>query len=578
MRKSRKLARSGHGKSAAKDNRPWAIYIRVSSVGQKEEGVSLEDQELRCTEHARSKGIVVDKVYRDEGFSAKTLQRPAFQELLGMLSTGVYAGVIVTALDRLTRRLADLLVLIESSNEERWGMLSLADSIDSSTPSGRLILHILGSVAQWERETISERTTNGMAEAMRQGRYVGGPLQTGLIAVPVPGTEHANLAMCPTWGPMIQPIWGMVENGATCPDIVEYFKKNKVPCAAAGGWKPMMVHNYLTSPRVVPLLVSDEQQTRAIAAMAGRDNPHRTGGVKIAKPAKRPSVLAGVARCAACAGALVQVTAKGDKYRYLRCANKAKGTCKTKDIPLERAETTVGAALITAYQQGDWDVAINAIHAAVTGKADDQRRRLAAAIGKRDELTAAIRQAVENRHAGPAWSITVDALNSEMLTVQDDIARLQGIVDKIGVGIGPLTAVRDAIVRGIHSWERLPLVDQQRIMGVFVKSAVLGLTAEKKVSCELDVYEAAEIVGLIAEARPRLGGKATATAVQAPEVLEDGEPAEVRKNGHKGGGSGLIGIPGKTRTKRLSRTLSDPAGSYSTPWLPGEDSNLRPID
>lgn len=83
--------------------------------------------------------------------------------------------VVVTKYDRLARSLRDLLDIIEAINERGAGFRSLAEDIDTTTPAGRLIFHVFASVAQFERERISERTKEGLEAARRRGRVGGCP-------------------------------------------------------------------------------------------------------------------------------------------------------------------------------------------------------------------------------------------------------------------------------------------------------------------------------------------------------------------------------------------------------------------
>jgi DNA invertase Pin-like site-specific DNA recombinase len=98
-------------------------------------------------------------VIEDAGLSAKTLDRPGLQTALAMLKTGQAAGLVIAKLDRLTRSVRDLGALIEGPFAAgKAALLSVSEQIDTRTAGGRLVLNILGSVSQWEREVIGERT------------------------------------------------------------------------------------------------------------------------------------------------------------------------------------------------------------------------------------------------------------------------------------------------------------------------------------------------------------------------------------------------------------------------------------
>jgi len=88
---------------------------------------------------------------------------------------GVAQGVLVAKLDRLTRSVRDLGWLLEPSRfGERWWLLSVADSIDTRSAAGRLVLHVLASVSQWEREAVIERTRDALDHIRSEGAVLGG--------------------------------------------------------------------------------------------------------------------------------------------------------------------------------------------------------------------------------------------------------------------------------------------------------------------------------------------------------------------------------------------------------------------
>jgi len=114
------------------------------------------------------------------GVSAKTLDRPVLQCGLGMLRQGQAHVLLVAKLDRLTRSVRDLGTLGEEYfSSDNMSLLSVADHIDTRTAAGRLVLNILGSVAQWERETIGERTAEALSHKQAQRHKTGGAVPYG---------------------------------------------------------------------------------------------------------------------------------------------------------------------------------------------------------------------------------------------------------------------------------------------------------------------------------------------------------------------------------------------------------------
>jgi DNA invertase Pin-like site-specific DNA recombinase len=147
-------------------------YIRVSSEHQVDQGVSLQAQEEKIRQYCALYDLELVAIISDAGASAKTLQREGLQKALGMLKAGQADGVVVVKLDRLTRSVADLGFLI-TEYFNAYALLSVCEQIDTRSASGRLVLNVLTSVAQWEREAIGERTSQALQFKRAQGERVG---------------------------------------------------------------------------------------------------------------------------------------------------------------------------------------------------------------------------------------------------------------------------------------------------------------------------------------------------------------------------------------------------------------------
>jgi DNA invertase Pin-like site-specific DNA recombinase len=147
-------------------------YIRVSTLEQAREGHSLEAQEARLRAWAALQDSPLDRIIADDGYSARSLDRPGMREFLALVEGGKVARLLIARLDRITRSLRDLLELVERFHRHRVEFVSVADSIDTSNASGRLVLNLLGSIIQWQRENTAEATAETMASMMRQGRRV----------------------------------------------------------------------------------------------------------------------------------------------------------------------------------------------------------------------------------------------------------------------------------------------------------------------------------------------------------------------------------------------------------------------
>ncbi len=152
-----------------------ALYIRVSTDAQREEGYSIEAQEEMLIAYCVSRGIKKYEVYTDGGFSGSNINRPRLSELINDIEEGKISHVIVYKLDRLSRSQKDTLYLIEDVLIPNGvSFVSLNENMDTSTPIGRAMLGIMSAFAQLERETIKERTRMGMKERVKSGLWRGG--------------------------------------------------------------------------------------------------------------------------------------------------------------------------------------------------------------------------------------------------------------------------------------------------------------------------------------------------------------------------------------------------------------------
>jgi site-specific DNA recombinase len=150
-------------------------YIRVSTEEQATDGVSLSAQRAKLIAYASLYELELVEIIEDAGHSGKTLDRPGLQQALAMIRKGQAGGLLIAKLDRLSRSVVDWNTLIDGYFGERAGkqLFSVADSIDTRTAAGRLVLNVLMSVAQWERETIGERTRDALQHKIANGERCG---------------------------------------------------------------------------------------------------------------------------------------------------------------------------------------------------------------------------------------------------------------------------------------------------------------------------------------------------------------------------------------------------------------------
>lgn len=149
-----------------------ALYARTSTSYQRK---GLDSQISKLEKYAEARDIPKGDIilFRDEDISGSKFSRPEFNKLLEGVKKGEINTVITCSMSRISRSLRDLLDLAEVFDKHNVSFISLTESIDTSTPAGRLIYSILGAVGQFEREVISERVKRGLEKAKSDGKRLG---------------------------------------------------------------------------------------------------------------------------------------------------------------------------------------------------------------------------------------------------------------------------------------------------------------------------------------------------------------------------------------------------------------------
>ncbi len=150
------------------------IYIRVSTEDQAREGFSLGEQEEKLRQLCKYKDFEIFKVYKDAGISAKNMKdRPAFQQMLEDMKAGKLNYIVAYKLDRVTRSVRDLEVLISTLEEYHCYLICDRDDVNTSTANGRFFVRMLTVLSQLEIEIVSERTKFGLNGAIKAGHIPG---------------------------------------------------------------------------------------------------------------------------------------------------------------------------------------------------------------------------------------------------------------------------------------------------------------------------------------------------------------------------------------------------------------------
>ena len=213
-------------------------YIRVSTESQAESGLGLADQEMKIRGYCSIYDLELVDVIIDAGASAKSLKRDGIQNVISLVQSDAVDGVIVAKLDRLTRSMKDLHVLLDSVFS-KVELHSVAEKVDTSTAAGRLVLNVLMSVAEWEREAIGERTSAALQakKAKSKKRVVNGGAPYGwkwvdgeLVEIP---EQQEGLAI----------MRRLRDSGMTYREIAKRLNEMKLSTQKGGEWKSATVRN-----------------------------------------------------------------------------------------------------------------------------------------------------------------------------------------------------------------------------------------------------------------------------------------------------------------------------------------------
>lgn len=184
-------------------------YIRVSTVEQATQGAGMDAQRASILRACEYRGLTLTEIVADDGYSGKNMRRPGLERCMEMIRAGDVQGIVVTKLDRLSRSIKDFSDIMAASQRDGWRLIILEPDIDFSTPFGKLLANILASFAEFERDMISMRTKEGMAERKKMGVKIG-------------KQRHVSDAVCDA-------VRDMRAQGMTYRQIAERLSRDQVP-------------------------------------------------------------------------------------------------------------------------------------------------------------------------------------------------------------------------------------------------------------------------------------------------------------------------------------------------------------
>ncbi len=369
-----------------------AVYTRKSSEeGLEQEFNSLDAQREAGEAYVRSQAgagwaCLADR-YDDGGFTGGNTDRPGLQRLMRDVEAGRVDCVVVYKVDRLSRSLLDFAALMRTFEQYNVGFVSVTQQFNTASSMGRLVLNVLLSFAQFEREIVSERTRDKIAATRRKGKWAGGWPVLGYDVDPAGFKLKVNDAEADR----VRAIFALyLEHGSLLPVVEELRERgwaNKRWELRKGGFRGgsaftrTSLYHLLTNPVYVGKVrykaevhagehaaVVDAAVWQRVQAHLARNGRSGAGG---GRAGAGDALLGGLLRCAACDAAMSPShTTKGSKrYRYYTCTAAARNgwaTCPAKSVPAHAIEPVlvnqiravgrdpaVRAAVLTQARQQD---------------------------------------------------------------------------------------------------------------------------------------------------------------------------------------------------------------------------------
>ncbi len=466
----------------------WVVYSRVSTEEQADSGASLNMQRDQCRAMAVALGHQQVEVLADDGYTGKDLKRPAMQLLLAQVRAGEIAGVIIWKLDRLTRRVKDLLQLVELFGERNVALVSLHEKIDTSGPMGRFVLIIMGAVAQLEQETIAHRVKSSMNYLRSQGFWAGGrpPMGTRIIG---PAGKRL-LEVVPEQAAVVAEIFAGCVAGVGLNDLALRLQQSGVVKQRPTATNMAMM---LRRRRFVELgMISAELFAAAGAAIESR----RPG--TLGKPAGRPATtriwpLTGLARCGRCGAPMVGAYAHGRsgvRYAYLRCTGRARKRCNLPDLPADPWEEKAVQGIKRAIATEDWRKAWAAWCDALqrdAAPAEEEHQRLTI---ERDKVEAKVRRLLDLVADGDApGTVTKATLARLEAQVAECDRQLHAVVGRKAAGELLDQRRRFIEVQLLKASKALESASREKV-GEILRSAVASITLEvEPASMVIEMFE-----------------------------------------------------------------------------------------
>lgn len=303
-----------------------AIYARVSTEEQAKEGYSIDAQISTLKSYAKMCNYDIYKTYKDEGLSGKDTARPGLNEMIKDAYQNKFDVLLIWKISRLSRNLKNLLTIVDALDKYGVGFISQSETFNTSTPVGKMTLQMLGSIAEFERNTIIENVKLGLCEKAKRGEWLGGRV-LGYKSV------NKELKVDSSKAKIIKIIFKLFNADYTIYQIARFLNSKDYNTINNKKFTQASVYRILTNPIYIGNIRFNNILYKGIHKPIIDAGLFEKVQGKLEKKTREYGendfVLSGLIICPLCGSRLIRY--KSSKYRYYRCGgyhNYGKTRCK----------------------------------------------------------------------------------------------------------------------------------------------------------------------------------------------------------------------------------------------------------
>ncbi len=483
------------------DAKPVGIWIRVSTEDQAK-GESPEHHERRGRGYAEAKGWRVREVYHLEAVSGKSVMgHPETQRMLAHIAAGHIQALIFSKLARLARNTRELLDFADIFRDHGADLVSLHESIDTTTPAGRLFYTMIAAMAQWEREEIAERTAASVSIRAKLGKPTGGAAPYGYR------WNHKQLVPDPQEAPVRRLMFELFLEHRRKKAVARLLNEKGYRTRSGGMFTDTTVDRLLRDPiakgtrranytrsdgpgRGWKLKPKDEWIVSSVESVVSEEVWAQCNAIldqqreRLKRPARTTvHLFAGLAHCHC--GQKMYVLSESGKYVCRKCRNKISGP-DLEEVFREQLRSFLLSPddVATAVGQADEEI-----------KAKEERLRALEVEKAKVEagLERVYRAYISDEISMQAYGRQYRPLEERLAAIEQELPRLQGEVDFLKIRFLARDEVLAESLDLFERWPALSLGEKRGIVEAIVEEVRVG---KDEVEIDLSYIPAsAEVAG-----------------------------------------------------------------------------------